>query len=74
MFAMSTNFRSAFTLILVNFMLKVASSQDGVDNSNFEDIYRAFMNGLSYFNREYKNLDSDAVFGLRVAEGKLKLI
>ena len=74
MFAMSTNFRSAFTLILVNIMLKVASSQDGVDNSNFEDIYRAFMNGLSYFNREYKNLDSDAVFGLRVAEGKLKLI
>ena len=71
MFAMSTNFRSAFTLILANFMLKVASSQDGVDNSNFEDIYRAFMNGLSYFNREYKNLDSDAVFGLRVAEGKL---
>ena len=68
---MSTYLRSAFTLILVNFMLKVASSQDGVDNSNFEDIYKALMNGLSYFNREYKNLDSDAVFGLRVVEGKL---
>lgn len=68
-FAMSAYFRSAFTLILVNVLLKVASSQDGVDDSNFEDIYKAFMNGLSYFNREYKHLDSDAVLGLRVAEG-----
>ena len=68
-FAMSTYFRSALTLILVYFLLTVASSQDGVDNSNFEDIYNAFMNGLSYFNREYKQLDSDAVLGLRVAEG-----
>ena len=72
-FAMPTFFHSAFTLILVNVLLKVASSQDGMDNSNFEDIYKAIINGLSYFNREYKNLDSDAVFGLRVVEGKLKL-
>jgi len=69
-FAMLTYFRSAFTLILVYFLLDFASSQDGADDSNFEDIYNAFMNGLSYFNREYKQLDSDAVLGLRVAEGK----
>jgi len=55
-------------------LLKVASSQDGVDDSNFEDIYKAFMNGLSYFNREYKHLDSDAVLGLRVAEGYIRRI
>ena len=70
-FAMWTYFRSAFTLILVISLLKVTSSQDVMDNSNFEDLYKAFMNGLSYLNGEYKNLDSDAVFGLRVAEGKL---
>lgn len=70
-FAMWTlYFRSAFTLILVYFLLDFASSRDGADDSNFEDIYNAFMNGLSYYNREYKHLDSDAVLGLRVAEGK----
>ena len=70
-FAMWTlYFRSAFTLILVYFLLDFASLQDGADDSNFEDIYNAFMNGLSYYNREYKHLDSDAVLGLRVAEGK----
>jgi len=68
---MSSYFRSAFTLILVNFLLKVATSQDGVDESSFEDIYRAFMKGLSYCNREYNHLDSDTLLGLRVAEGTM---
>ena len=73
-FAMWAYFRSAFSLILVNFLLKVAPSQDGMDDSNFEDIYRALMTGFSYFNREYKHLDSDAVLGLRVVEGTVYII
>lgn len=68
-FVMLTYFRSALPLFVLCFLLKDATSQDGVDNGDFGDIYKAAMDGLSYFNREYKHLDSDAVLGLRVAEG-----
>ena len=59
-------------LLLLLILAREALSQAGVDKNDLGDLYKAFVNDLSYFNREYQRLDSDALLGLRVAEGKLK--
>jgi len=40
-----------------------------VTNNDLAELSKAFEDNLAYFDREYKKLDSDAVLGLRVAEG-----
>lgn len=63
--------RMAFPLkFLLCFLVKETLSQANLDKDELGDLYKAFMGDLSYFNREYQRLDSDALLGLRVAEGK----
>ncbi|KAJ7390758.1 hypothetical protein OS493_022316 [Desmophyllum pertusum] len=71
---MLANFRVYFLLFLLCLFARKAISQAGVNNNDLEDLYKAFAADLSYFNREYQNLDSDALLGLRVAEGYIHRI
>ena len=48
-------------------------SQIDVTKNQLGQLFKAFVSDLSYYNREYRNLDSDAALGLRVAEGKINL-
>ncbi|KAL9954004.1 hypothetical protein ACROYT_G041491 [Oculina patagonica] len=67
--------RMAFPLkFLLCFLVKETLSQANLDKDELGDLYKAFMGDLSYFNREYQRLDSDALLGLRVAEGYLHRI
>lgn len=68
---MAPNIHLIFSFFSLNFFLQDALSQSGITKDNLGELYKAFVDDLSYFNREYKNLDSDAVLGLRVAEGYL---
>ena len=64
-------FSSGFPLFLVYFLVREALSQAGADKNDIGDLYKAALDDLSYFNREYQHLDSDALLGLRVAEGTI---
>lgn len=44
--------------------------QSGVSKSDLGILYKAFVSELSYFEREVDRLDSDAVLGLRIADGR----
>ena len=48
-------------------------SQSSVTNNDLAELSKAFEDNLAYFDREYKKLDSDAVLGLRVAEGTMDM-
>ena len=66
---MSRNFRLLFYFFQFYFFLKEALTQNSVTKDDLGELYTAFVKDLLYFDREYKKLDSDAVLGLRVAEG-----
>lgn len=66
---MAPDFRLNLEFFLLYLLVTEAVSQSGVTKNDLGELYRAFVTDLSYFDREYKNLDADAVLGLRVAEG-----
>ena len=67
---MSRNFRLLFCFFQFYCFLKEALTQNSVTKDDLGELYKAFVRDLVYIDREYKKLDSDAVLGLRVAEGK----
>ena len=67
---MSRNFRLLFCFFQFYCFLKEALTQNSVTKDDLGELYKAFVQDLVYIDREYKKLDSDAVLGLRVAEGK----
>ncbi|KAM7438626.1 hypothetical protein ABFA07_011886 [Porites harrisoni] len=69
---MSRNFRLLFCFFQFYCFLKEALTQNSVTKDDLGELYKAFVQDLVYIDREYKKLDSDAVLGLRVAEGYLK--
>ena len=44
--------------------------QSGVSKNDLGILYQAFVTDLSYFEREVERLDSDAVLGLRITDGR----
>lgn len=61
--------RVCFRLFVLCFLTSETLSQVGIDRNDLGDLYKALANALSFCNREYHNLDSNALFGLRVAQG-----
>lgn len=69
MSVMCMKLRFGFHLFVLYCLTIETLSQVGIDKNDLGELYRAFVDGLSYFNRQYHSLDSDALLGLRVAEG-----
>lgn len=70
---MSRNFRLLFCFFQFHCFVKEALTQNSVTKDDLGELYKAFVQDLLYFDREYKKLDSDAVLGLRVAEGTVSI-
>ena len=70
---MPSNFRLLFSFLLLHCLVKEVPSQSSVTNNDLAELSKAFEDNLAYFDREYKKLDSDAVLGLRVAEGTMDM-
>lgn len=66
--------RGCFRLFVLCFLTRVTLSQVGIDRNDLGDLYKALTNALSFCNNEYHNLDSNALLGLRVAQGYIHRI
>ena len=66
--------RGSFRLFVLCFLIRVTLSQVGIDRNDLGDLYKALTNALSFCNNEYNNLDSNALLGLRVAQGRDHII